>query len=190
MKKYLLIGLSLSMFFILFLSNGVSAATINPSVTEDMNFPSDVNIVYTRDKIVPVYDHNGNLIKNFAVSANSAWYTDKIITFLDSNNNLSEYYRVCTDGYVNIDDIDLTSPNGALVSVVDSYRVFDSENKIILGGVSSVVAGTVWKAGDVIRFIDQYGQPDRTVYRNLVQITNGVYVPVGEHLYGNTIINK
>ncbi|ALB29363.1 hypothetical protein [Companilactobacillus heilongjiangensis] len=64
-----------------------------------MYLPSVGTLTISSKTAAPLYDHNGKLITDRALSPKSSWYTDRTI-FRDKMT----YYRVATDEFVSLGD--------------------------------------------------------------------------------------
>ena len=138
------------------------------------------NGVVTTNKVTRLYDKNGKIIGNRALSANSPWITNKRLDLPE----IGSAYQVATNEFVKAGDVQLKSDaaiantgvikiNYAPNSGADLWRGYGN-NKIATG--QKLANGTSWKFSQKI--IDTNGDAwyeigaNQWVYGGYVQVTN------------------
>lgn len=76
--------------------------TTTPTVTSKYIHKLQTLTAYPDRSTAEVYDENGNLNKNVALSPNSDWQTDEYMTIKGE-----KYYRVATNEFVKADNVDI-----------------------------------------------------------------------------------
>lgn len=138
------------------------------------------NGIVTTNKVTRLYDKNGKIIGNRALSANSPWITNKRLDLPE----IGSAYQVATNEFVKAGDVQLKSDasiantgvikiNYAPNSGADLWRGYGN-NKIATG--QKLANGTSWKFSQKI--IDTNGDAwyeigaNQWVYGGYVQVTN------------------